>query len=69
MGAISEGYESLWKLVIRPPRSHYNPVRMGPNLLITFSGVRARRTDFRVQNRRGLMLECSHFEPVNRPAK
>lgn len=33
------------------------------------NGVKIIRTDIRLKNKRGLHLECSHFEPQRRPCK
>lgn len=53
---------ALWNLVIRPPRSTYNPTQLGPTEF-EVHGIRASRRDVRLRTQRGSWLECSHFVP------
>lgn len=59
---LSESYDVLWKMIIRPPRSQYKIEDLGP---VRFRiGKRGfSRKDLQLQNDRGLRLECSHFTP------
>ena len=50
-----------------PPRAKYNEEHLGPPAFI-FLGKRFTRTDFTLQTKRGLNLQCSHWEPVERTA-
>ncbi|CAG9326741.1 unnamed protein product [Blepharisma stoltei] len=63
MSFLKKGYQDLWKAIIRPPRDVYETKELGPTEFCI--GERSfKRTDISLQNRRGLRLECSHFEPV-----
>jgi len=61
-GAAAEYIFAVWNLVIRPPRSSYNPAMLGPSEF-KVRGVRATRRDLRLKTDRGGHLECSHFTP------
>jgi len=69
----SEVYDALWRSIIRPPRSRYHAENLGPakfkiNIPDPVIGavVRSfRRQDLQIKNNRGMMLECSHFVPIN----
>jgi len=50
-----------------PPRAKYNEEHLGPPAF-NFLGKRFTRTDFTLQTKRGLNLQCSHWEPVERTA-
>ncbi|CAK0881696.1 unnamed protein product [Prorocentrum cordatum] len=60
--AIRESYGELVSMVIRPPRAEYGLQHLGPR---SFETRRRRciREDVRVENDRGLMLECSWWQP------
>eukprot|EP00930_Biecheleria_cincta_P034252 TRINITY_DN23683_c0_g1_i1.p1 TRINITY_DN23683_c0_g1~~TRINITY_DN23683_c0_g1_i1.p1 ORF type:complete len:596 (+),score=111.70 TRINITY_DN23683_c0_g1_i1:88-1875(+) len=59
---LSESYDVLWKMIIRPPRSQYKIEDLGPTRFRI--GKRGFcRKDLQLQNDRGLRLECSHFSP------
>lgn len=62
-----------WRLVIRPPRSLYPKESLGPEKLRVVLPCKAGtkrmslpywRQDLRLRNRRGCILECSHFQPM-----
>lgn len=65
---MRQGYDELVNAIIRPPRAEYEMDRLGPSCF-TFCGRRYRRTDLVLKNPRGLSLQCSHWEPVDRPAE
>ena len=50
-----------------PPRAKYREEHLGPPAF-SFLGKRFTRTDFTLQTKRGLNLQCSHWEPVERTA-
>lgn len=61
--AISDGYQSLWKSIIRPPRESYDDKDLGPKEFML--GDRTfERTDFYIISVRGAKILCSHFEPI-----
>lgn len=62
---IKMGYQELVNAIIRPPRAEYKNESLGPPAF-TFCGRRFTRTDFTLQTKRGLNLQCSHWEPVER---
>jgi hypothetical protein len=53
--------------IIRPPRSRYHMSALGPTRFI-YRGRRFIRSDIQLKNSRGLVLECSHWEPAPRMA-
>lgn len=59
------GYQELVNAIIRPPRADYKEETLGPPAF-TFCGRRFTRTDFALRTKRGLNLQCSHWEPVER---
>ena len=59
------GYQELVNAIIRPPRCQYREEHLGPPAF-TFLGNRFTRTDFTLCTQRGLNLQCSHWEPVER---
>lgn len=62
---VSELYNDMWRAIIRPPRDQYTIEQLGPSEFL-FKTQRYRRRDFDLLNDRGLRIECSHFEPVDR---
>jgi len=60
---LSDQYELLVNMIIRPPRFTYQVTDLGPKHFFV-GGVAVKRTDFELNNSRGLALQCSHFEPV-----
>ena len=62
------GYSTLWKAIIRPPRAEYSLENLGP-YEFQVAGTRVCRTDFEVKNKRGLKIQCSHFEPLESDRK
>ena len=54
-------------LLSSPPRAKYREEHLGPPAF-SFMGKRFTRTDFTLQTKRGLNLQCSHWEPVERTA-
>lgn len=72
--SITNGYEDLWKAIIRPPRDDYKLTDMGIEYSITkgpthilVEGVKVIRQDFQLVNKQKIKLECSFFEPLDRP--
>lgn len=61
------GYQELVNAIIRPPRAKYTEDHLGPPAF-TFLGKRFTRTDFTLCTNRGLNLQCSHWEPIERTA-
>lgn len=61
------GYQELVNAIIRPPRANYREEHLGPPTF-NFLGKRFTRTDFTLQTKRGLNLQCSHWEPIERQA-
>jgi len=59
------GYQELVNAIIRPPRADYKEEALGPPAF-SFCGRRFTRTDFALRTKRGLDLQCSHWEPVER---
>jgi len=59
------GYQELVNAIIRPPRAEYKEEALGPPAF-SFCGRRFTRTDFALKTKRGLNLQCSHWEPVER---
>jgi len=69
--ALSQGYEELVNLIIRPPRMSYSPESdLGPSSF-SHCGKRFCREDLEVVNGRGHKLACSwwKFEPEEAPAE
>eukprot|EP00443_Scrippsiella_acuminata_P126973 CAMPEP_0115700782 /NCGR_PEP_ID=MMETSP0272-20121206/67602_1 /TAXON_ID=71861 /ORGANISM="Scrippsiella trochoidea, Strain CCMP3099" /LENGTH=347 /DNA_ID=CAMNT_0003141309 /DNA_START=31 /DNA_END=1071 /DNA_ORIENTATION=- len=67
---LSQGYEELVNLVIRPPRMNYSPASdLGP-ASFSHCGKRFRREDLEIVNSRGHKVACSwwKFEPEDMPA-
>ena len=64
------GYSSLWKAIIRPPKDDYSYEDLGPKRFLV-NRRECKRTDVDIKNGRGFNLRCSHFEPADktRPAK
>ncbi|CAM9680970.1 unnamed protein product, partial [Choristocarpus tenellus] len=56
------GYQELVSAIIRPPRAEYDSEDLGPTTF-KFMGKNFRRIDFELQNERGLLLQCSLWEP------
>ena len=63
-----QGYDELVNAIIRPPRAEYDIERLGPKEF-SFCGKQYMRTDLVLVNQRGLALQCSHWEPVDRAAE
>ena len=63
MSFLKKGYEDLWKAIIRPPREEYSLEDLGPTKFDINHRI-FQRTDLKLQNSRGLTLECSFFEPI-----
>lgn len=61
------GYQELVNAIIRPPRADYKEESLGPPAF-SFCNRRFTRTDFALNTKRGLSLQCSHWEPVERTA-
>mmetsp|Transcript_137855 Transcript_137855/g.428383 ORF Transcript_137855/g.428383 Transcript_137855/m.428383 type:complete len:518 (+) Transcript_137855:96-1649(+) len=65
LGRVSDTYNMLWKMVIRPPRDLYSPEELGPAKFRLGKRVYERR-DLQLRSSRGV-LECSHFLPAKSP--
>ena len=65
---MRQGYDELVNAIIRPPRAEYDIERLGPREF-AFCGKQYMRTDLVLVNQRGLALQCSHWEPVERVAE
>jgi cephalosporin-C deacetylase-like acetyl esterase len=61
---ITEGYEKLWKSIIRPPRETYTNFELGPSVF-SIDDYDYKRTDFDIVSSQGYRICCSHFEPVD----
>ena len=60
----SATYSTLWKAIIRPPRSEYDPLKdLGPPVFNLPSQITVQRTDLTLTNPRNQLLHCSLFEP------
>jgi len=57
----------LWKAIIRPPKDDYSIDDLGPKDFRIGDKI-IHRSDLKIKNKRGLTIECSHFEPVKRVA-
>lgn len=64
LNKIEEGYESLWKLIIRPQRSPYSVYHLGSEI-INLNGRKVKRVDAELVNPRGLTFHASHFIPMD----
>jgi cephalosporin-C deacetylase-like acetyl esterase len=60
---LEEGYDNLWKMVVRPPRCTYPTNELGPEAFM-LEGVQVKRIDVELTNPRGLLLYASHFVPL-----
>mmetsp|Transcript_9515 Transcript_9515/g.29348 ORF Transcript_9515/g.29348 Transcript_9515/m.29348 type:complete len:580 (-) Transcript_9515:86-1825(-) len=60
--SMNEGYDMMVDVIIRPPRAEYSVSELGPKSF-KFGSRRFQRTDIQITNKRGHILECSHFEP------
>lgn len=60
--AITDTYNLLWKLIIRPPRAQYDIASLGPPRFRIGNDIFVRK-DLQLTNDRGLVIECSHFLP------
>ncbi|KAJ1451086.1 Alpha/Beta hydrolase protein [Pelagophyceae sp. CCMP2097] len=57
-------YDSLVFAIIRPPRSLYDPRRLGPTSFVISDRTRFHRRDVKLRNARGEQLHCSHWVPA-----
>lgn len=62
--SVTEGYELLWKSIIRPPKEKYKLKDLGPNQFY-MEGCTYKRTDFTVISSTGCKMQSSHFEPID----
>ena len=62
-----QGYQEVVNAVIRPPRAQYSIDALGPDRF-QIDGAIFERTDLTLTNARKQVLQCSHWEPVSRPA-
>eukprot|EP00756_Hemistasia_phaeocysticola_P065799 Hpha_TRINITY_DN8796_c0_g1::TRINITY_DN8796_c0_g1_i1::g.45266::m.45266 len=63
MQRLSQQWDELCGLIIRPQRCRYELAHLGPPRF-TIDGKIYHRVDSEVTNPRGLVLRCSHFEPT-----
>jgi len=56
-------YDEAWKAVILPGRQEYSMFDLGPSDFVV-KGKRVQRTDFRLLNKRGHIIECSFYQHV-----
>ena len=63
MSAGKEGFGLLVDAIIRPPRCNYKVSDLGPTQ-IRMGDRNFVRTDLQLVNKRGMRLECSHYQPV-----
>ena len=63
-------YETLWKMIIRPPRDNYTEQSLG-NSVLMFKGRTYIRKDYDLISSEGYTMKCSFFEPEEyyRPQK
>jgi len=59
--SLVNSYEDAWKAVIMPPRQEYTLSNLGPTEFHVRNN-RIQRLDFKIQNRRGYIIECSFYE-------
>ena len=57
--------KSIGHFILRPHRDVYDSQDLGPKLFVHNSKL-FRRSDIILKNSRGLMLQCSYFEPIHR---
>ncbi|CAD8073106.1 unnamed protein product [Paramecium sonneborni] len=67
--SLSTSYDDLWKAIIRPPRDNEYTEQDLDLSQSKIQGVQIKRKDFQIKNKRGLKLECSFFEPVQKPCE
>eukprot|EP00747_Dinoflagellata_sp_TGD_P083791 gnl/TRDRNA2_/TRDRNA2_162259_c0_seq1.p1 gnl/TRDRNA2_/TRDRNA2_162259_c0~~gnl/TRDRNA2_/TRDRNA2_162259_c0_seq1.p1 ORF type:complete len:538 (-),score=78.72 gnl/TRDRNA2_/TRDRNA2_162259_c0_seq1:59-1672(-) len=63
---VTQTYNMLWQMIIRPPRDLYAQEDLGPRRFRIGKRVFERR-DLQLQSSRGHKLECSHFYPAKSP--
>jgi len=63
---VSDAYNMLWKMIIRPPRDVYSLEELGPAKFRLGKRIYERR-DLQLRSARGHVLECSHFVPAKSP--
>ena len=56
-----QGYQELVNAIVRPPRAEYDVQHLGPDQF-TLCGKDVMRTDFPLQNARGMTLRCSWWQ-------
>ena len=61
---LGEGYESLWKLIVRPYRNTYSMSELGPDVFY-LENRQVKRIDVELTNPRGLTFYASHFVPLD----
>jgi len=57
-------YEDAWKAIVMPPRAEYSMHDLGPTDF-NVGDNRIKRSDFRILNKRGQILECSFYQQAN----
>jgi pimeloyl-ACP methyl ester carboxylesterase len=65
-GRVTDAYNMLWKMIIRPPRDLYSLEELGPAKFRLGKRIYERR-DLQLRSSRGHALECSHFVPAKSP--
>ncbi len=59
-------YDDVWKAVIRPPKDEYLTSDLGPEQFLIDNKLFSRK-DLQLKNKRGFKINCSHWEPKERP--
>lgn len=65
-GRVTDAYNMLWKMIIRPPRDVYSLEELGPAKFRLGKRI-YERIDLQLESCRGHVLECSHFVPAKSP--
>ena len=60
---VSFSYETLWKLIIRPPRDDYTEKMLGKSLF-KYKNRIYKRKDYSILSTQGHLLKCSFIEPL-----
>lgn len=58
----------VWNMIIRPPRAWYDVKAFGP-CSFHLDGVHVTRQDIQLRTARGVLLECSHYQPEAAPGR
>ena len=61
---FSNGFDFAWKAFIRPHKSTYAKSNLKP-VVGEINGKLYRRKDFKIKNKRKILMECSLYYPQN----